>query len=68
MAKAIVQNPGDVFLHLKSDEYSALMALLSEFDGSDKLRKLCEREQLEVSPQQCERLSKLWGQIARDRH
>ena len=67
MAKAIVQNPGDVFIHLKSDEYSALMALLSEFDNSEKLLKICEQEQLEVSPQQCEKLAKLWGQITHGR-
>jgi hypothetical protein len=64
LAKSIVQNPGDVFLHLQRDEYNALMALLSEFDNPDKLLKLCEKEQLEVTPQQCERLAKLWGQIA----
>lgn len=64
MAKAIVQNPGDVFLHLQNDEYNALMALLSEFESAEKLFEICQREHLEVSPQQCERLSKLWGQIA----
>lgn len=64
MAKALQQNPGDVFIQLPIDEYNALLSLLSECEDPERLFELCERERFELSKAQCNRLSKLWAQLA----
>ena len=63
MAKMIDSNPGDTLLHLRGDEFNALLSLLSELRDGGHLYGLCQREGLELTAAQCERIARLWPQM-----
>ncbi len=64
MASAIGSNPGDAFIHLHSDEHSALLALLYGLQDEDLIKTIADEKNIELSTSQCARIATLWRNLA----